>query len=280
MIPGLPMPRKPTSKPRKQGSHVRTNRRFWEAGSDEYDQRHRNSIGGDRAAAWGLWRVPESSLRLLGPIRGKSILELGCGAARWSIWLARSGARAVGFDATRSQLDKARRLIATEHVRLPLVQGNAERLPLQDATFDTVFCDWGAMTFCDPTKTVPECARVLRPDGRLVFSTASPIRYVAFDQRRDGQSRRLERSYFDLHQVRLGETVEFQLPYGAWFELFSRSGLAVERLLETRPDPAWRSTYVDRRDGRWARDWPMEAIWSVRKTPRSLGARAARSTAR
>jgi ubiquinone/menaquinone biosynthesis C-methylase UbiE/ribosomal protein S18 acetylase RimI-like enzyme len=280
MMAGRSMPRKPTSTTRQPASHVRTNRQFWEAGSDEYDRRHQDAIGGDRASAWGLWRVPESSLQLLGRVRGKSILELGCGAARWSIWLARSGARPVGFDATRSQLDKARRLVARERVRIPLVQGNAERLPWRDAAFDVVFCDWGAMTFCDPAKTVPECSRVLRPGGRLVFSTASPLRYVAFDQRRDRQSRRLERSYFDLERVRLGETVEFQLPYGAWIGLFARSGLVVERLLETRPHPAWRSTYVDRRDARWARDWPMEAIWSVRKTARSSDSRAGRSTAR
>ncbi|MCI4326481.1 MAG: class I SAM-dependent methyltransferase [Thermoplasmata archaeon] len=257
------MPRKT---PNSRDSHVRTNRRFWEAGSDEYDRRHTLAIGGDRAAAWGLWRVPESSLRLLGPVRGARILELGCGAARWSIALAQKGARPIGLDATRSQLEKARRLVRESRVRVPLVQGNAERIPFDDSTFDTVFCDWGAMTFCDPTRTVPECARVLRRGGRLVFSTASPIRYITFDAKRDRQSRRLERSYFDLRRIVLGDTVEFQLPYGEWIELFARSGLTVERLLETRPESADRSSYVGGGDATWARDWPMEAIWSVRKS--------------
>jgi ubiquinone/menaquinone biosynthesis C-methylase UbiE len=248
------------------GSHVRTNRQFWETGSDEYDRRHSSTIGGDHAAAWGLWRVPESSLRLLGPVRGTRMLELGCGAARWSIALAQKGARPVGLDASHSQLDKARRLVRDSKVRVSLLQANAERIPFQDATFDTVFCDWGAMTFCDPTRTVPECARVLRSGGRLVFSTASPLRYVAFDAKRDRQSRRLERSYFDLRGDAFGDTVEFQLPYGEWVELFGRSGLSVERLLETRPGPTDRSSYVGSRDAPWARDWPMEAIWSVRKS--------------
>jgi ubiquinone/menaquinone biosynthesis C-methylase UbiE len=257
--------RSPAPRP-KSDSHVRTNRRFWEAGSDAYDRRHTASIAGANAAAWGLWRIPESSLRLLGAVRGTRMLELGCGAARWSIALAEKGARPIGLDATRSQLDKARRLVRESKARVPLLQANAERIPFRDATFDTVFCDWGAMTFCDPARTVPECARVLRPGGRLVFSTASPLRYVAFDAKRDGQSRRLERSYFDLRRVVLGDTVEFQLPYGEWIGLFARSGLSVERLLETRPELGARSSYVDRKDAPWARGWPMEAIWSVQKS--------------
>jgi SAM-dependent methyltransferase/ribosomal protein S18 acetylase RimI-like enzyme len=265
--PDLPMPPVTRANRRATSNHVRANRRFWEEASDEDDRRHTRSIEGEFAAAWGLWRIPESSLRLLGPVRGRSILELGCGAARWSIWLAGHGARPVGLDATRSQLEKARRLVTAGKGRVRLIQANAEHVPLRDASFDLVFCDWGAMTFCDPARTVPECARLLRPGGRLVFSTASPLRYVAFDHPRDRQTRRLAHSYFDLGRVSLGDTVEFQLPYGAWIDLFARSGLTVERLLEPRPGPDSRSSYVGRADRGWARDWPMEAIWSVRKRP-------------
>jgi ubiquinone/menaquinone biosynthesis C-methylase UbiE len=215
---------------------------------------------------WGLWRVPERSLRLLGPVRGRAILELGCGAARWSIGLAKHGAHPVGLDATRSQLEKADRLIRDARVELPIVQANAERIPFRNARFDIVFCDWGAMTFCDPERTVPECARVLRAGGVLVFSTASPLRYIAFDVPNDRQDSRLHRSYFDQRRVKVGDTVEFQRPYGRWIELFVRHGLTVERLEETQPSPGARSTYLNRHDGRWARRWPMEAIWRVRKT--------------
>ena len=38
-------------------------------------------------------------------------------------------------------------------------------VPLPDETFDVVFCDHGALTFADPYKVVPECARLLRPMG-------------------------------------------------------------------------------------------------------------------
>jgi len=254
-----------TGRSGRSDGHFRQNRRSWDRDSDEYDARHRTVLGGTNGAAWGLWRVPESSLRLLGPIRGKAILELGCGAARWSLSLARQGGRPVGLDVSRSQLRKARTLSKAAHIRLPLLQASAEDVPLRAGSFDVIFCDWGAMTFADPVRTVPECARLLRPGGRLVFATASPLRYVAFDYARDRQGRRLSRSYFDQERVTFFGSVEFQLPYGRWIELFRRSGLTVESLSETRPSLRARSTYVGRSDSRWARHWPMEAIWSVRK---------------
>ncbi len=176
---------------------------------------------------------------LLGNTRRKVILELGCGAARWSIALARGGARPTGLDLSSVQLAKARELQRESHVRFPLVRASAERLPFRDAVFDLIFCDWGAMTFADPMRSVPECARVLRRGGGFVFATASPLRYLTLDLAKDRQSRRLIRPYFGSHRVDLGsdEAIEFQLPYGAWVDLFRKNGLRVERLVETRPTP-------------------------------------------
>ncbi|HEV8049774.1 MAG TPA: class I SAM-dependent methyltransferase, partial [Thermoplasmata archaeon] len=195
------MPKRSATSSNRSDGHVRANRRSWDRDSDAYDARHRKILGGAKGPAWGLWRVPESTLQLLGRVRGKSILELGCGAARWSIWLARRNARPVGLDVSRAQLTKAAALAKSGKVRLPLLQASAEHVPLRSASFDIIFCDWGAMTFADPSRTVPECARLLRPGGRLVFATASPFRYVSFDYRKDRQARRLTRSYFDLDRV-------------------------------------------------------------------------------
>ncbi|TMC92230.1 MAG: class I SAM-dependent methyltransferase, partial [Chloroflexi bacterium] len=82
------------------------------------------------------------------------MLELGCGAARWSIALAKLGARPVGLDLSSQQLQHARRLMQEAGVEFPLIEASAEEVPLPDTSFDIVFCDWGAMTFCDPYRTV------------------------------------------------------------------------------------------------------------------------------
>jgi len=215
--------------------------------------------------AWGLWRVPESRLKALGDPRGRDILEIGCGAARWSIALARKGARAVGLDLSSAQLAHAARLVRRSGPRVRLVRGDAERLPFRASTFDLVFCDWGAMTFCDPYLTVPEAARVLRPGGRLVFSTSSPFRTVAQHRRTDRLGRRLLYDYFGMHRVEYPGEVNFQLPYGAWIQLFAKNDFVVESLAETRPGPGDKSTYLRPSESRWARHWPLEAIWRVRK---------------
>lgn len=194
-------------------------------------------------------------------------MELGCGAARWSIALTRRGARPVGLDLSVRQLVRARDLQRHARTRFPLVRASAERLPFRSGEFDIVFCDWGAMTFADPIRTVPEAARVLRKGGRFVFATASPLRQVTYDARRDRQSRRLVRPYFGLHRFEFpgDSAVEFHPPYGVWIDLFRENHLRVERLVETRGKPGQRSTYLPAADMAWARSWPIEAIWKVVK---------------
>lgn len=248
-------------------AHIRHNRAVWDRVSGWYDRRYARALGGRSAMAWGIFRVPESELRLLGPTRGKEILELGCGAARWSGALARRGARPTGLDLSSAQLARARELQRESGVRFPLVRASAEQLPFRDASFDLVFCDWGAMTFTDPRRSVPECARVLRRGGPFVFSTASPFRYLTLDLGKDRQVRRLVRPYFGNPRREFEDdaAVEFQPPYGEWIDLFRRNGFAVERLLETRAGRGARTAYLSRADSEWGRSWPLEAIWKLVK---------------
>ena len=80
--------------------HVRRNRVRWNAEARNY------VAGGERAWArqeptWGIWRVPESELSVLPKrLAGKTGIELGCGTAYVSAWLARRGVRVVGIDAS------------------------------------------------------------------------------------------------------------------------------------------------------------------------------------
>ena len=126
-------------------SDAERNRAFWDARADEYQETHREHIGRPEPR-WGIWQLPESELQVLGDVAGKDVLELGCGAAQWSILLAAQGARCVGFDNSERQLEHARAAGAD----FPLVHGSAESLPFPDGSFDLVFCDHGAMTFADP----------------------------------------------------------------------------------------------------------------------------------
>ena len=246
---------------------------MWDRTAASYERRHHASLGMAHAMSWGFWRVPESKLRLLGPIRGKEVLELGCGAARWSVALAQRGAHMTGLDVSPLRLAQAREWMERERVEFPLVEASAEALPFPARRFDIVFCDWGAMTFVDPYRSVPEVARVLRPGGIFAFSNSSPFRSVADDRKRDRMGRTLLYDYFSLHRLDFPDEVDFQLPFGEWIRLFRENGLAVEELIEPRPPPGATSTYLSPRDVAWARRWPLEAIWKLRRVP---GARRAR----
>ena len=245
--------------------HEVQNQAMWDAESDAYQARHGEQLAESTGLAWGVTQIPEAELHILGDVAGKDILEFGCGAAQWSIALAKLGARPVGIDLSERQLDHARRLMAEAVVDFPLLHASAEAVPLPDASFDIVFCDHGAMTFADPYRTVPEAARLLRPGGLLAFSHHTPIEVIAWPLDTDRAGDRLVNDYFGIHALDDGETTTFQLQYGEWIRLFRANGLTVEDLVEPRPAENAVSSYRDAEELAWSRRWPAEEIWRLRK---------------
>jgi len=71
--------------------HELQNQASWDADSDAYQERHGADLADSGGVAWGTTQIPESELRVLGDVADKDVLELGCGAAQWSIGLARPG---------------------------------------------------------------------------------------------------------------------------------------------------------------------------------------------
>jgi SAM-dependent methyltransferase len=241
------------------------NRARWDADADEYQARNREMLAGAEPR-WGMWQLPEAELQILGEVAGKDVLEYGCGAAQWSILLAGMGARPVGMDNSGRQLEHARRLQAEAGVEFPLVHASAGDAPLDDASFDVVFCDHGAMTFADPYITVPEVARLLRPGGVFAFSHSTPLSQLSWRDDEEVIDPELHRAYFDLHRIAWqDEAIEFTLPQGDWMRLFRVNGLVVERLHEVQPPEGAESSYRNAEETAWARRWPMEQIWKVRK---------------
>ena len=79
-------------------------------------ERHGVPLEESGGTAWGVWQLPESELQVLGDLRGRDVLEFGCGAAQWSIALAKLGARPVGLDLSERQLEHGRRLMTEASV--------------------------------------------------------------------------------------------------------------------------------------------------------------------
>lgn len=239
------------------------NRRFWNSASDAYQKAH-GPVLNEKPLAWGVWRIPEAELDVLGHVDDRDVLELGCGAAQWTLALRQRGARAVGLDLSDEQLAHARRSFPSESA-ISLVQADAENLPFPDESFDIVFCDHGATVFATPEKVVAQVSRVLRPAGLFAFCMSTPIRDMCFDPTLGRVESQLKGSYFGLSVTDDGEAVEYQLPYGAWVRLFRRHAFVVEDLVELQAPERHVTTYADFVAADWARRWPAEHIWKLIK---------------
>jgi len=249
--------------------HVERNREAWNGWAPEFVE------FGERAWAspepsWGVWSVPEADLHVLPEeLEGKDAIELGCGTAYVSSWLARRGARPVGIDISSAQLATARRLQEEHGLEFPLVEASGEQLPFPDASFDLAISEYGACLWADPYLWVPEAARVLRPGGRLIFLTNGTIMMLcAPDDEDDPLPRdRFVRDYWGTHRFEWAgqPSVEFHLGYGDWIRLLRANSFEVEDLLEVRPGPDATTTFTDVVSLEWARRWPAEEVWKARR---------------
>ena len=242
----------------------RTNQRAWDEAADDYQARHAALLG-VREVCWGVWGTPERELNVLGDVAGKDVLELGAGAAQWSILLAKQGARPVALDVSERQLAHARKLMQEAGVDFPLVHASSESVPLPDRRFDIIFTDHGGMTYGKPERTLPEAARLLRPGGVFAFLVASPLLVVCYDGERKEVRSELVRDYFSLDYYEDDGLVAYQRPYGEWIRLFRKHGFAVEDLIELRPDPSATTSYGNYVSHEWARRWPAECLWKLRR---------------
>ena len=236
---------------------VERNRRFWNRQAAEYQDAHRGHI--DRGdTRWGVWQIADTALGVLGDVAGLDVLELGCGAGQFGQTLADRGARVIGIDLSAEQLARA-------EVTFETLEASADDLPFEDERFDLVVCDWGATTFADPYAVVPEVARVLRPGGVFAFSGGTAIEWCCWSDAAQRPERELLNQYFGMHRHEDSENVTFMLGYGDWIRLFRANAFEILDLVEPRPAADAVSTYRDDYDRAWAREYPMEQIWKVRK---------------
>jgi len=247
--------------------HVLRNRGAWDDWAAEYEE------PGHRAwaqpeASWGIWGVPESDVGMLSEgVAGLDAVELGCGTAYVSAWLARRGARPVGIDNSSAQLHNARRFQLEFDLTFPLLHADAERLPFADASFDLAISEYGACLWADPYRWVPEAARVLRPGGRLEFLVNGTILLLCSPEDEDEKPTNVMlRDYFGIHRFEWpgDPSTEFHIGYGDWIRVLRANGFEIEDLIEVRP-PEGSTTRYPWADLDWSRRWPIEEIWKARK---------------
>ena len=248
--------------------HVQRNRVAWDEWAPDYVSNGEVSWQLERGSEkWGVWDIPERDAHFLpDDMAGMDTIELGCGTAYVSAWLARRGARPVGIDNSEQQLATARRLQAEHGVEFPLVHGNAESVPYPDASFDLAISEYGASIWADPFAWVPEAARLLRPDGRLIFLVNSTTLMLCMPDEEQSATAEMLRPLRGLHRLEWASdaSVNFALPHGEWIRLLRANGFAIEDLVELWPSEDAQTTfpYVTIE---WARQWPSEEVWVARR---------------
>ncbi len=250
-----------------RADEVALNRALWTVVNERFTHAAADQQWSLGEPVWGLFAVPDRSLGVLGDVRGLDMVELACGTAYFSAWLARAGARVVALDVTAAQLASARGCQQRLGPVFPLVQADAEQVPLVSGRFDVVVSEHGAAAWCDPERWLPEAARLLRPGGRLVFLTNSLLSALCVPSDEGVAQERLVRGQRDAYHVRWpGGGVEFHPSHGDWVRLLRRSGFVVEALHEIYAPPA--STdhpFYEIVSADWAARWPAEELWVARR---------------
>lgn len=247
--------------------YVEGNRLTWTGFAPAYASAGEKAWASDQPF-WGIFGIPESQVGLFPhDLDGKDVVELGCGTAYVSAWMARRGARPVGIDITPAQVETARRLQDQHDLRFPLIVGNAEATGLPDESFDIAISEYGASIWCDPYRWIPEAHRLLRPGGELVFLGNGLLLMLCTetDDEDAPADNVLHRDLFELHRFDWSDgSSEFHISHGDMIRLLRSTGFEILDLVELQPGPDATTTYPYV-DLAWARRWPAEEVWKARK---------------
>ncbi len=239
-------------RPAGQEESARANRRWWDAAAPAYLAEHGSDLG-DADFLWCPEGLREADVHLLGDVRGRRVLEIGCGSAPCSRWLRTAGADVVALDLSAGMLVRAAELNRSTGIEAPLVQADAAALPLADSSVDLACSAFGGLPFlADVGAALREVARVLRPGGRFVASVNHPMRWP-FPDSPDPDDLRIVSSYFDrtpyVETDDAGRTVyvEHHRTVGDWVRAVVGAGLVLDDLVEPEWAPGRTQTW-----GQWS----------------------------
>jgi ubiquinone/menaquinone biosynthesis C-methylase UbiE len=189
---------------------------------------------------WGDFVATESHLRILGDVKRKRILEIGCGGAQNSIVLSKWGAEAVGIDLSNNQILHAKQLAKKEDVGVSLILGNMEELPFKDEVFDIVTTAVSLHYVPDLNAAFAEANRVLTKGGRFCFSASHPLTEGKLTTFRNKQAVAV-RDYFKRRIVRWTDKIpdgskvkmhSYYRPLQDYFDMLIENGFIIERYIE------------------------------------------------
>lgn len=103
-------------------------------------------------------------------LKNKKILDLGSGRGDFLIYLTKNNYDVVGLEKNDSYIKISKEKSQKEKININLIQGEAEKLPFEDNSFDFINCNEVTEHVKDPAKLLEECYRVLKRDGQMYIS--------------------------------------------------------------------------------------------------------------
>jgi SAM-dependent methyltransferase len=199
-------------------------------GPTDYDDIASRYAAGIDDRPWNTLYERPATLALLPDVRGRDVLDAGCGPGWYADWLAGNGARVVAVDRSSGMVELAARRLGD---RACVVQGDVNNLHdvLAGETFDLVLSSLVLHYLEDLAKTFREWSRLLRPGGVLVFSTHHPIH----------QESLLDPGYLCPALIEekwgwLGQTMRYyRRPLRDLTEPLAAAGFVIERISEPTP---------------------------------------------
>jgi ubiquinone/menaquinone biosynthesis C-methylase UbiE len=243
-------------------------RKTWNEIAPHYQAEHRIPC---EFVHYGPHCPNEDELHLIGDVRGKHVLEIGCGGGQCSIAFAKRGAIAAGIDISDEQVKFARELARQHGVEATFEQGSADDLSaIADQSQEVVFSAYALQYVKRLDRCFAEVHRVLKPGGLFVFSTDHPFWYCLAEK-----ELRIEFPYFDHEYLYEWEQTglesrprvrQFQRTVGEYYRLLRGAGLEVLDIIEPEPveegsGQDWGEYYAPERQ----RMVPATIIWKTRK---------------
>ena len=191
---------------------------------------------------WSRRAILDPALEhILNDVRGKAILDLGCGEGRYARILNSKGAVVTGIDPVPQFISHA----CSRDSESSYVEGTAESLPFADGSFDIVLSYLSFIDIADLKAAALEIKRVLRDEGKLVIVTISNLASTTAGWVKNENGQKIHRTvdrYMEIFAVDLewgGIRIRnFHRPLSYTLGLFLEQGFALTRFDEPLPKPS------------------------------------------